>query len=100
MGARAIPAVNADGTVRDWFGVTFDISGRKAAESLAPEGAGTRLVFSSIVPDGDPEHFAGGLAGWHWHLDALPVALDGGRKPTSMDEWEQQRQRYLALITS
>ena len=65
---------------------------------LTREGTGTRLVFSSTVADGGPEQLAGGLAGWHWHMDALPIALDGGRKPTSMDEWEAQRQRYLALI--
>lgn len=32
MAARAIPFANADGSVREWFGVTFDISARKRAE--------------------------------------------------------------------
>ncbi len=32
MGARAVPFRNADGSIREWFGVTFDISDRKVAE--------------------------------------------------------------------
>jgi PAS domain S-box-containing protein len=32
MGCRAVPFVNSDGAVREWFGVTVDISARKTAE--------------------------------------------------------------------
>src|SRR4051794_11403293 len=32
MAARAIPFKNEDGSIREWFGVTFDISDRKQAE--------------------------------------------------------------------
>jgi PAS domain S-box-containing protein len=32
MAARAVPFLHPDGSVREWFGVTFDISARKAAE--------------------------------------------------------------------
>jgi PAS domain S-box-containing protein len=32
MQARAVPFVNPDGSVREWFGVTFDISASKALE--------------------------------------------------------------------
>jgi PAS domain S-box-containing protein len=32
MGARAVPFKNLDGTVREWFGVTFDVSERKQAQ--------------------------------------------------------------------
>ncbi|HSK05174.1 MAG TPA: PAS domain S-box protein [Kofleriaceae bacterium] len=32
MACRAIPFLNPDGSVREWFGVTFDISARKTAE--------------------------------------------------------------------
>jgi PAS domain S-box-containing protein len=32
MQARAIPFLNPDGTVREWFGVTFDVSASKALE--------------------------------------------------------------------
>ena len=32
MAARAIPFRNVDGTIREWFGVTFDISDRKLAQ--------------------------------------------------------------------
>lgn len=58
---------------------------------LTPVDAGTRLVFTSTVP-----HEVGpdALAGWHWHLDALPVALDGGFVEPSMTRWEEMRARY------
>ncbi len=32
MATRATPLLNADGSLREWFGVTFDISARKQAE--------------------------------------------------------------------
>jgi PAS domain S-box-containing protein len=32
MSARALPMLHADGTTREWFGVTFDISDRKRVE--------------------------------------------------------------------
>lgn len=32
MGARAVPFRNLDGAIREWFGVTFDISARKTAQ--------------------------------------------------------------------
>ncbi|HMI86943.1 MAG TPA: ATP-binding protein, partial [Polyangiaceae bacterium] len=37
MSARALPMLHSDGTTREWFGVTFDISGRKAAEARVGE---------------------------------------------------------------
>jgi PAS domain S-box-containing protein len=37
MAARAMPMLGEDGNVREWFGVTFDISSRKAAEMQASE---------------------------------------------------------------
>jgi PAS domain S-box-containing protein len=37
MSARAMPMLHIDGTTREWFGVTFDISGRKAAEARVSE---------------------------------------------------------------
>ena len=37
MSARALPLLNADGSTREWIGVTFDISGRKAAEARVTE---------------------------------------------------------------
>jgi PAS domain S-box-containing protein len=37
MSARALPMLHFDGTTREWFGVTFDISGRKAAEARLVE---------------------------------------------------------------
>lgn len=46
---------------------------------LAPDGAGTRLMFSATgeLPE---EYRSRNLAGWHWHLDALARALDGVRE--------------------
>ncbi|HVK86185.1 MAG TPA: PAS domain S-box protein [Kofleriaceae bacterium] len=32
MGSRAVPLRNVDGSIREWFGVTFDISARKQAQ--------------------------------------------------------------------
>ena len=37
MSVRALPMLHSDGTTREWFGVTFDISGRKAAEAKVSE---------------------------------------------------------------
>ena len=37
MSVRALPLLNADGSTREWIGVTFDISGRKAAEARVTE---------------------------------------------------------------
>jgi len=37
MSARALPLLNADGSTREWIGVTFDISARKAAEARVTE---------------------------------------------------------------
>jgi hypothetical protein len=37
MSARALPLLNADGSTREWFGVTFDISARKTAEARVIE---------------------------------------------------------------
>lgn len=37
MSARAVPMLHADGTTREWFGVTFDISARKTAEVRVSE---------------------------------------------------------------
>ena len=37
MGTRAVPFLEPDGAVREWFGVTFDISARKRAEQERAE---------------------------------------------------------------
>ena len=49
MACRAIPLLHPDGTVREWFGVTFDISARKQAEAdRARAEAWWRTTLSSI----------------------------------------------------
>jgi uncharacterized protein YndB with AHSA1/START domain len=44
---------------------------------LQPDGNGTVLRFSSTL-DLPPEYRTRVLAGWHFHLDALAEALEGG----------------------
>jgi uncharacterized protein YndB with AHSA1/START domain len=44
---------------------------------LQPDGAGTLLTFSSTL-DFPEEYRTRVLAGWHYHLDALATALNGG----------------------
>ncbi|MEP6864290.1 MAG: PAS domain S-box protein [Deltaproteobacteria bacterium] len=51
MGARAVPFRNADGTIREWFGVTFDVSDRKRAE-LERERA-VELLSTTLRSIGD-----------------------------------------------
>ncbi|HSN30233.1 MAG TPA: PAS domain S-box protein, partial [Kofleriaceae bacterium] len=49
MACRAIPLFHADGSVREWFGVTFDISARKQAElDRTRADAWWRTTLSSI----------------------------------------------------
>jgi uncharacterized protein YndB with AHSA1/START domain len=60
-------------------------------ELTAVDG-GTRFVFTSTVPhDISPD----ALAGWHWHMEALPIALDGGFVEPSMERWEELRKLYV-----
>jgi uncharacterized protein YndB with AHSA1/START domain len=66
---------------------------------LRPDGAGTRLTFSSTLrlPE---EYRARVLAGWHFHLDALAGALDG--KPADLaavSGWEPIHDRYVAQLS-
>jgi len=51
MGSRAVPFRNADGSIREWFGITFDISDRKLAE-LDRERA-TDLLRTTLRSIGD-----------------------------------------------
>ena len=49
MACRAIPLLHPDGSVREWFGVTFDISARKQAEADRERAeAWWRTTLSSI----------------------------------------------------
>lgn len=46
---------------------------------LFPEGAdGCRLVFTHRL---SPSQVLGAATGWHYHMDALALTLDGGRIP-------------------
>ena len=51
MGTRAVPFHNPDGSIREWFGVTFDISDRKLAE--AERERATELLATTLRSIGD-----------------------------------------------
>jgi uncharacterized protein YndB with AHSA1/START domain len=63
---------------------------------LEPDGDGTRLTFSSTLEL--PEEFRTKvLAGWHWHLDALAGALEGGTADlVDLPGWEDVHREYLS----
>jgi len=76
---------------------------------LFPEADGTRLVLTHTVRRPIPLGFglnvqnsvmesrlAGCLAGWHGHLDRLPLLLDGQRSTFSLAVWAELYLRYLA----
>ena len=76
---------------------------------LFPEADGTRLVLTHTVRRPIPLGFglnvqnsvmegrlAGSLAGWHGHLDRLPLALDGLPSGYSLADWADLYVRYLA----
>ena len=63
---------------------------------LERDGDGTVLTFSSTLEL--PEEFRTKvLAGWHWHLDALAGALDGGTADlVDLPGWDTVHDRYVA----
>ena len=67
---------------------------------LEPEGDGTRLSFSSTLEL--PEEYRAMVpAGWHYHLDALEIALAGGRAELvelPNPEWEAIHARYRSAL--
>lgn len=69
---------------------------------LRPDGDGTLLIFTSTA-DFSPEERSSALAGWHWHLDMLPDALDG--RPfdwpnwrAALNGWQKLHQQYIAKL--
>ncbi len=77
--------------------VAGDLHGTLRFE-LAPDGPGTRLRFTSTVAL--PEDVrAKVLAGWHFHLDALARALDGGTTDLEgVEGWEAIHDAYRARL--
>jgi uncharacterized protein YndB with AHSA1/START domain len=59
---------------------------------LAPDGDGTRLVFTNAMEAPDYPDVA--LAGWHTHLDMLEDAL-GGHPVTDWENWPLDRWKEL-----
>lgn len=67
---------------------------------LSPVSSGeTLLRFSSTLEISD-DQVASALAGWHWHLDALPEALEGrpAQLGTIAPGWHALYERYLARV--
>jgi uncharacterized protein YndB with AHSA1/START domain len=64
---------------------------------LAPEGSGCRLKLTHSFPGRDD--FAAYASGWHWHLDALPAAVDGVATPWDRPAWERLNEAYKARIS-
>ncbi|HEV3000280.1 MAG TPA: SRPBCC family protein [Solirubrobacteraceae bacterium] len=65
---------------------------------LSEAGGGTLLTFTSTLALPD-EHRSRVLAGWHYHLDALATALDGGATELvdlPNPEWERLHARYAS----
>ena len=61
---------------------------------IAPDGDGTRLVFTVSRPSDDAMDVV--LPGWHIHLEHLDAALDG--RPVDWSRWDRDhRPRWQAL---
>jgi uncharacterized protein YndB with AHSA1/START domain len=74
-------AANGDSTVR------FE---------LASDDAGTWLILTHRLPSGgDLPDFA---SGWHWHLDALDIALEGEAREFDRPRWAALRRAYAATL--
>jgi hypothetical protein len=63
---------------------------------LTPDGDETVLRFTSTL-DLPDDYRTKVLAGWHFHLDALARALDGGSTDlVELPGWERLHERYVA----
>jgi uncharacterized protein YndB with AHSA1/START domain len=63
---------------------------------LTPTPAGTRLVLTHTLPKGGD--LPGFASGWHWHLDALPAAVDEHATPWHEPTWRALQERYLTHV--
>jgi uncharacterized protein YndB with AHSA1/START domain len=77
------------------FAFTWRSSGQEAQLvrfELAPDGEGTKLIFTHELPRSDSAKVA---AGWQLCLDDLEAALDGRPKPEAPEErWVQMHEAY------
>lgn len=70
---------------------------------LHPDGAGTRLVFTSTLADCSADNLPLMLAGWHMHLDFLASAGLGDQEVDlvnlPLDQWTKWRDEYAARLS-
>jgi uncharacterized protein YndB with AHSA1/START domain len=59
---------------------------------LAAAGDGTHLKLTHTLPTGGD--IPGFASGWHWHLDAIPAAVDGVATPWSDAQWKTLQADY------
>ena len=63
---------------------------------LSPTDCGTLLVLTHTLPAGGDLPGLG--SGWHWHLDALPAAVDGVATPWNEPAWRELQTGYAARV--
>ena len=98
-------ASHMDGVIRRWepprvLEYTWPESAANGASvvrfEVFEETAGARLVLTHILfGGGDMADFA---SGWHWHLDCLDDALEGGATEFDRPRWSALRQVYAATL--
>lgn len=68
-------------------------------ELAEDEGGGTLLVFTHIHPPAAFDaHRSQTLAGWHYLLDLLGVALQGRAEKFDMNRWQRVHGRYAGTV--
>ncbi|MCW2585933.1 MAG: hypothetical protein JWN55_1449 [Frankiales bacterium] len=78
--------------------VATDVHGTLRWELTPEDHDATRLVFTATTPLDSPEPERN-LAGWHWHLDTLAMALEGHQEDWAqwdLPRWERLYARYTA----
>jgi uncharacterized protein YndB with AHSA1/START domain len=79
-------------------GTVFEQSDTVLRFELEPDGAGTVLRFENTLVFGEDKFRTMVPAGWHFHLDALGTALDGGTTDLVDvgEQWEPLHEAYVA----
>ena len=75
-----------------------DEPGRPVRWDLTPEGGGTRLDLTLIVPAGEDP--ARACAGWEAHLEMLLAALEGAPIKFPFETFKAAREAYRAKVAA